>query len=102
MSGLLSKMKPVKNSRVKLGDIVTFLSYTPFVQGRTPWGTIVELIDRGVTGTHLLCCIRWFNTAPGERGHISYHYANELVQLEEKLSYDAMLDNVVSPDGTKA
>jgi len=26
----------------------------------------------------------------------------ELVQLEEKLSYDAMLDNVISPDGTKA
>ena len=102
MSALHEKIKPVKNSRVKLGDVVTFLSYTPFVEGRTPWGTIVEQIDRGVTGTHLLCCIQWFNTSPGARGHISYHYANELVQLEEKLSYDAMLDNVISPDGTKA
>lgn len=102
MSGILAKMKPVKNSRVELGDVVTFLSYTPFVHGRTPWGTIVEQIDRGVTGTHVLCCIQWFNTAPGQRGHISYHYSNELVQLEEKLSYDATLSAVTNPGGTKA
>ena len=102
MNALRGKIKPVKNSRVKLGDVVTFLSYTPFVEGRTPWGTIVEQVDRGVTGTHMLCAIQWFNTAPGQRGHISYHYSNELVQLEEKLSYDAALSRVTEPDGNKA
>jgi hypothetical protein len=102
MNILHTKMRPVKNSRVKLGDIVTFLSYTPFVQGRTPWGTIVEQVDRGVTGKHMLCGIQWFNMTPGQRGHISYHYSNELVQLEEKLSYDAVLANVIEPDSTKA
>ena len=102
MSGLKAKLRPVKNSRVKLGDVVTFLSYTPFEQGRTPWGTIVEQVDRGVTGTHVLCGIQWFNTTPGQRGHISYHYSNELVQLEEKLSYDAVLADATEPDSNKA
>lgn len=102
MKIMYAKMRPVKNARVKLGDVVTFLSYTPFVQGRTPWGTIVEQVDRGVSGKHLLCGIQWFTITPGQRGFISYHYSNELVQLEEKLSYDAALANVIEPDSTKA
>ena len=95
MSGLKAKLRPVKNSRVKLGDVVTFLSYTPFEQGRTPWGTIVEQVDRGVTGQHLLCAIQWFNMPPGKKGNITYHYENELLRLDEKLAYDALKDSVV-------
>jgi len=102
MNARPARMRTVKNARVKLGDVVTFLSYTPFVQGRTPWGTIVEQVDRGVSGKHLLCGIQWFTITPGQRGFISYHYSNELVQLEEKLSYDATLANVIEPDSTKA
>jgi len=102
MNARPARMRTVKNARVKLGDVVTFLSYTPFVQGRTPWGTIVEQVDRGVSGKHLLCGIQWFTITPGQRGFISYHYSNELVQLEEKLSYDAALANVTEPDSTKA
>ena len=95
-------IKPVKVSRLELGDVITFLSYKPFDKGTTAWGTIVELIDRGSTGQHLLCCIQWFNTLPGKRGHMSYHYASELVRLDEKLSYDAMLAHAVGMKESKA
>ena len=91
MSMLKEKVKPVKVSRIELGDVVTFLSYDPFQKGTTAWGTIVELVDRGSTGQHVLCGIQWFKKQPGQRGHMSYHYANKLVRLDEKLSYDAIL-----------
>ena len=95
MSGIKAKLQPVKNSRVKLGDVVTFITYTPFEKGRTAWGTIVEVVDRGVSGKHLLCGIQWFTVAPGKRGYISYHYDEELVRLDEKLSYDAMIERAL-------
>jgi len=95
MNTLLKKIKAAKNSRVGLGDVVTFNTSIPFIQGRTPWGTIVEQVDRGVTGQHLLCAIQWFNLPPGKRGNITYHYENELLRLDEKLAYDALKDSVV-------
>jgi hypothetical protein len=90
VNAIKEKIKPVKVSRIELGDVVTFLSYEPFRKGATAWGTIVELVDRGSTGQHMLCGIQWFNKLPGKRGHMSYHYANKLVRLDEKLSYDAI------------
>ena len=95
MTVLRAKLRSVKNTRVKLGDVVTFITYKPFEEGRTAWGTIIEVVDRGVSGRHLLCGIQWFGITPGHRGHVSYHYDEELVRLDEKLSYDAIIARAI-------
>jgi len=95
MTALPRKIKAAKSSRVGLGDVVTFISDKPFVKTSKSWGTIVEVVDRGFTGQHLLCAVQWSSMLPGKRGSISYHYENELLRLEEKLAYDALSKSVV-------
>ena len=95
MTALRSKFKLAKRSRVGLGDVVTFITDRPFISSASLWGTIVEVVDRGVTGKHVLCRIQWFNTSPGERGNITYHYESELLRLDDKLSYDALSGSVI-------
>ena len=68
MSGISTKVKHAKESRVGLGDVVTFVESKPFVRYISAWGTIVEVIDRGVSGQHLLCGIQWFNIPAGKIG----------------------------------
>lgn len=96
MTVLVAKLKKAKESRVGLGDVVTFTGSTPFVKHVSAWGTIVEVVDRGVSGQHILCGIQWFNIPAGQRGHISYHYENELVRIDEKIAYDSLGRSVVN------
>jgi hypothetical protein len=95
---LVAKVKKAKESRVGLGDVVTFIGSKPFVKYISAWGTIVEVVDRGVSGQHVLCGIQWFNVPAGKRGHISYHYESELVRLDEKMAYDSLGRSVVNRD----
>tara|TARA_R110001583_G_scaffold131761_2_gene283570 strand:+ start:1021 stop:1317 length:297 start_codon:yes stop_codon:yes gene_type:complete len=96
MSLIDSKIKKAKESRVKLGDVVTFAAAEPFIKSTTSWGTVVEVVDRGLSGRYVLCGIRWFNKTPEIKGSMSYHYESELVRLDEKLSYDALKDSIVN------
>ena len=90
MSTIDKKIKKAKETRVKLGDVVTFTAIAPFVKSISPWGTIVEIVERGITDRYVLCGIKWFNEAPDIKGNLSYHYESELVRLDEKLAYDAL------------
>jgi len=96
MTVLVAKVKKAKESRVGLGDVVTFTGSKPFVKYISAWGTIVEVVDRGVSGQHVLCGIQWFNIPAGKRGHISYHYESELVRLDEKIAYDSLDRSVIN------
>jgi len=96
MSLIDSKIKKAKETRVKLGDVVTFTSVAPFIKSTTSWGTVIEIVDRGLSGRYILCGIKWFNKTPDIKGNMSYHYESELVRLDEKLSYDALKDSIVN------
>ena len=95
MTALKAKFKSAKSARVGLGDVVTFITDKPFTKSSSSWGTIVEIVDRGVTGKHMLCGIQWFNISPGKRGNITYHYESELLTLDDKLRYDALANHVI-------
>ena len=45
MSMLKEKVKPVKVSRIELGDVVTFLSYDPFQKGTRATCRTIMLIN---------------------------------------------------------
>jgi len=74
---------------IKLGDVVTLCAREKFTKGKTGWGTVIEIIERGVAGTIYLCGVQWFNRAPHTMGSISYHYDKDLMHVEEKLMFDS-------------
>jgi len=78
---------------IKLGDVVTLCAREKFTKGKTGWGTVIELIERGVAGTIYLCGIQWFNRPPDSMGSISYHYNRDLMHVEEKLMFDSHVYN---------
>ncbi len=82
------KLRSYKTGVIKLGDVVTLCDREKFIKGRTSWGTVVEVIERGIAGTVYLCGIKWFNRPPHTRGSVSYHYDRDLMHVEEKLMFD--------------
>lgn len=85
------KLKSMKSKKLGHGDVVTLVMEEPFVKGKTPWGTIIQVIDRGNSGQTLLCGVKWFNKQPSARDSLSYHYEYELLTVEEKLNYDDII-----------
>ena len=82
------KLRSYKTGEIKLGDVVTLCDRKKFVKGRTSWGTVVEVVERGVAGTLYMCAVQWFSKLPNSRGSISYHYDRDLMHVEEKLMFD--------------
>lgn len=81
-------LRSFKTGEIKLGDVVTLCDRKKFVKGRTSWGTVVEVVERGVAGTLYMCAVQWFTRQPNSRGSISYHYNRDLMHVEEKLMFD--------------
>jgi hypothetical protein len=88
MNALRLKLKSMKSKKITHGDVVALVMEEPFEKGKTLWGTVVEVIDRGGSGKTLLCGVIWFNKKPSTRDTVSYHYEYELLTVEEKLTYD--------------
>ena len=86
MNLINTKIKKAKETRVKLGDVVTFTSAAPFIKSTTSWGTVVEIVDRGLSGRYMLCGIIWFNKAPDAEGDMSYHYESVLAYAFSRCS----------------
>jgi hypothetical protein len=88
MNAIRLKLKSMKSKKITHGDVVALVMEEPFEKGKTLWGTVVEVIDRGTSGKILLCGVKWFNKKPNTRDTVSYHYEYELLTVEEKLTYD--------------
>ena len=82
------KLRSYRKRDIKLGDVVTLCARERFTPGKTGWGTVIEIVERGSAGTIYLCGIQWFNKLPDTRGGISYHYDKDLMHVEEKLMFD--------------
>jgi hypothetical protein len=89
------KLRTYRKQDIKLGDVVTLCAREKFAKGRTGWGTVIEVIERGIAGTVYLCGIRWFNRPPHSKGSVSYHYDRDLMLVEEKLQFDNHIYNSV-------
>ena len=82
------KLRIRRKQDIKLGDVVTLCARDKFVKGYTGWGTVIEVVERGVAGTVYLCGVKWFHKPPNSSGNISYHYDRDVILVEEKLQFD--------------